>query len=96
MTAAVIPFPVKRRVLESPNCPPLWQQVLLLQRVLALWPERFTEMQKAIVAQAQAVAMLGDDAPIAQQIEYLGLVTRTFAWHLRHAPITYTVEAIAR
>ena len=95
MTAAVIPFPTKKRVLEAPNCPPLWQQVHLLQRALEHWPERFTELQKAIVARAQAIAMLGDDAPIDQQIEYLGLVTRTFDWHMRCVPIGYRVEGVA-
>ncbi len=91
MTAAVIPFPTKSRVLESPNCPPLWQQVKLLQQQLQHWPERFTDTQKAIVAQAQAVALLGDDAPILLQIKYLGLVTRTLAWQMRYIPIGYEV-----
>lgn len=91
MTAAVLKFPTPSRVIESPRCPPLWQQVTLLQRQLALWPERFTETQKAIIARAQAIAMLGDDAPIDQQIEYLGHVTRTLGWHFTRAPIGYDV-----
>lgn len=94
MAATVLKFPAQSRVLESPRCPPLWQQVTLLQRALALWPERFTETQKAIIARAQAIAMLGDDAPIHQQIEYLGHMTRTMDWHFARTPIGYTVYPI--
>lgn len=94
MTAAVLKFPTPRRVLESRTCPPLWQQVTLLQRALVLWPERFTQTQQALIARAQAIAMLGDDAPIDQQIEYLGHMTRTLDWHFKLARIGYRVEAI--
>lgn len=91
MTAAILRFPIQGRVIESPHCQPLWQQVTLLQRALALWPERFTATQRCIIAGAQLVAMQGDDAPIDQQIQYLGLCTRTLDWHMRMAPIGYRV-----
>lgn len=94
MTAAVLKFPTPQRVLESRCCQPLWEQVTLLQRALEHWPERFTEFQKALIARAQTVAMLGDDAPIDQQIEYLGHMTRTLDWHFGLVRIGYRVEAI--
>ena len=91
-SAAVIPFPAPKRVLESPACPPLWMQVCLLRQALARYPERFSELQRHILARAEALAWLGDDAPIDLQIEYLGYVWRMLQWHCITVPVPYQVQ----
>lgn len=92
MTAAILNFPPTKRVLESPRCPPLWQQVLLLRQAQARNPSAFSALHRAIVDRAEQVALGGDDAPVGEQIKWLEITTRTLAWHLRTVPVAYEVQ----
>ncbi len=92
--AAVLKFPTPKRVLESPKCPPLWMQVKLLQQAQREYPERFSRLQMFILGRAEAIALLGEDAPIDQQIEYLRYTYAMMQWHCVSVPAPYHVEEI--
>ena len=91
--SAILKFPAVRRLVDpSPRVPPLWQQVLLLQRAMERHPERFDNLDRAIVANANEVALDGEDAPIDKQIEYLRYCVNLLAKHCILRPAPYYVE----
>lgn len=92
-SATVLHFPTVKRVIESPCQPPLWMQVCLLRQALARYPDKFSGLQRAILGRAEAIAWLGDDAPIDRQLEYLRYTCAMLQWHCITVPVPYYVEA---
>lgn len=70
MTTIILDFPQIRRIVgDCAGHPPLWQMVKLLQHVDR---ERgvLNAYERHILAQAEAVAFRGEDAPVSEQIAF--------------------------
>lgn len=68
MTTIILDFPQIRRIVgDCAGHPPLWEMVKLLQLVDKR-TGALDSFERHIVAQAEAVAFKGEDAPVAEQI----------------------------